>query len=168
MEDLRLVLRLLVALLLAGVLGWERERTRAPAGLRTHMLVGMSTCLIAVLGEIYTERFRGMGQGVVVDPTRVLEAVVGGVSFLGAGTIFVSRGRERVHGLTTAASILATACVGIAAGVEQYLLAGSCTVILFVVLAVLRKLEVRWGTAKPLAGEDGPARRGGGRPHTDA
>lgn len=79
-----------------------------------------------------------------MDPTRVLEAVAAGVSFLGAGTIFVSRGGgERVQGLTTAAAIWSTAAVGLAAGLGRYILAAGVTLLVFAVLQVLGKWERR-------------------------
>ena len=77
------------------------------------------------------------------DPIRVIEAVVTGISFLGAGTIFVSRGKDRVKGLTTAASILVTAAVGMMAGLRYYLLAGAITAMIFIVLHGLGWLKGR-------------------------
>lgn len=139
--DLRILARLLIALALAGVMGWERERAGKAAGIRTHMLVGLGAALFVVLGELFVGRFRGLDERMRFDPLRVIEAVVTGVSFLGAGTIFVARGRERVQGLTTAASIWATAAVGITVGLERYTLAVGTTIIVFLVLRFLHYLE---------------------------
>lgn len=138
--DLNLLLRLVVALVLAGALGWERESTNKDAGLRTHMLVGMASALFMILGEAMIDRYRDSSrQGVQVDMTRVLSAVATGISFLGAGTVFVNR--DRVQGLTTAASILATAAVGIAAGLERYGLAVGSTLLLLLVLRTMRVVK---------------------------
>ena len=141
--------RLLVALVLSGLLGYERERARRPAGLRTHMTVGMAAALFVILAELLAQRYAGH-PNVQADPIRVLEAVVAGISILGAGTIFVLRGKEQVRGLTTAASLLATAGVGVAAGIEAHVLAVGATILLLVVLALLHKLE-----PSRLRGEDG-------------
>jgi putative Mg2+ transporter-C (MgtC) family protein len=137
MQDFDILLRLFVAMVLAGILGWERESTGKAAGVRTHMLVGLGAALFVVLGELFVFRFRQYDENMRFDPIRIIEAVVTGISFLGAGTIFVSRGRGRVKGLTTAASIWATAAVGLAVGLERYLLAALSTALIFVVLRVL-------------------------------
>ena len=139
--ELRLLVRLLVSMVLAGALGWERESTGKAAGLRTHMLVGMSATLFVILGELLIMRFQSYGDAVRFDPIRIIEAVVTGISFLGAGTIFVSGGRQRVRGLTTAASILATSAIGVAVGLEQYVLAAGGTALLLVVLRVFQMFE---------------------------
>lgn len=140
-QDLQLLFRLLVALVLAGILGWERESKGKAAGLRTHMLVGVSAAMFVLLGEVMMSRYAGDTAGVQVDSTRVLSAVATGISFLGAGTIFVSRDHT-VQGLTTAASLLATAAVGIAVGMEHYVLAVGTTLLLFIVLRGLGSLEL--------------------------
>lgn len=140
--DFNILLRLMVALVLAGILGWERERAGKAAGVRTHMLVGLGAALFVVLGELFVFRFRQYDQNMRFDPIRIIEAVVTGISFLGAGTIFVSRGRDRVTGLTTAASIWATAAVGMTVGLERYVLAVGSTILIFIVLRVLSFLDV--------------------------
>jgi putative Mg2+ transporter-C (MgtC) family protein len=144
--DQSILLRLLLALILAGVLGWEREESGKAAGLRTHMLVGMAAVLFVVLGELFVLRFGQYSKNMQFDPIRIVEAVVTGISFLGAGSIFVTQGQERVKGLTTAASILATAAVGMIVGVERYTLAIGSTILVFVVLRVVNLLEA--GLAK--------------------
>ncbi len=141
-SDLYILLRLAVALLLAGVLGWERESIGKSAGIRTHMLVGLGSALFVVLGELFVQHFRQFDQNMRFDPIRIIEAVVTGISFLGAGTIFVSRGKGQVKGLTTAASIWVTAAVGMAVGLERYLLAVLSTALIFIVLRVLGYLDV--------------------------
>ena len=136
------LIRLLVAMVLSGALGWERERADRPAGLRTHMTVGMASALFVVLAEVLVHRY-GTFELTRTDPTRVLQAVVAGIAFLGAGTIFVTGGvRGRPRGLTTAASLLATSGVGVAAAVEAYVLAAGSTALFLVVLAVIGRLPL--------------------------
>ncbi|WP_420473757.1 MgtC/SapB family protein [Noviherbaspirillum sp. ST9] len=139
--DLNILLRLLIALALAGLLGWERERTGKAAGVRTHMLVGMGAALFVILGELFVLRFREYDENMRFDPLRIIEAVVTGISFLGAGTIFVSRGEQHVKGLTTAASIWVTAAVGMLAGLERYLLAAGAAILVFGVLHLAASLK---------------------------
>jgi putative Mg2+ transporter-C (MgtC) family protein len=139
--DFLLLLRLLVAALLCGLLGWERETRGKPAGLRTHMLVGVSAALFVSLGELMIVRYREEGMLMRLNMIDILGAVVSGVSFLGAGMIFVSRGKD-VQGLTTAASILATSAVGVTAGLEHYVLAAGVTILLLFILRVVGWLDV--------------------------
>lgn len=138
--EVTILVRLVVAMVLTGVLGWERETRGRAAGLRTHMLVGVGAALFVGLGEVLVKGFREYGELQQFDPTRMLEAVVAGVSFLGAGSIFFARG-DRVHGLTTAASLWTTAGVGMAAGVGRYVLATGATLLVFFILRVLLRLE---------------------------
>ena len=144
------LLRAVVAIGLSGILGWERESAGKSAGVRTHMLVGLGSTLFVVLGELFIARF-GHQELMRFDPIRIVEAVVTGISFLGAGTIFVSKGDERVQGLTTAASILVTAAVGMMVGLRYYVLAAGITLLVFTVLhglaIVKEKLNVRKGAA---------------------
>ena len=140
--ELSFLLRILVAALLAGVLGYERERARKSAGLRTHMLVGIAAALYTALGmlafEDHAVRYGALG----ADPIRVIQAVALGVGFLGGGMIVTRREGHTVSGLTTAASIWATAAIGIAAGFAYYILAAGATVLLLVVLRVLMRFDV--------------------------
>ncbi len=128
--------RLVVAGLLAGVLGWEREHAGKSAGLRTHMLVGIAAALYTGLAEVASVEL-GAGRS---DPVRAIQAVAMGIGFLGGGIIFVNR-NDRVQGLTTAASIWATAAMGIAAGLAHFWLAAGVTVLLAVVLHVLGRFD---------------------------
>ena len=139
--DLNILLRLMVSLVLSGILGWERESSGKAAGLRTHMLVGMGSTLFVVLGELFVFRFQNGYQNMQFNPIRIIEAVVAGVSFLGTGTIFLSHQRDRVRGLTTAASIWVTAAVGMVVGLERYLVAIGSTLLVFLVLNAVNRLE---------------------------
>lgn len=121
---------LLIAALLSSLIGLDRERRDSPAGLRTHMLVGIGSCLFTILSF---SAFEGS------DPARVAAQIVSGIGFLGAGTIL--QRKQDVHNLTTAASIWATAAVGMAIGTGAWFVAITCTIIVWVVLRVLRKFQ---------------------------
>jgi len=131
---------LLLAALLSMVIGLDRE-LHSPAGLRTHMLVGLGACLFTQL-SIYA-----FHPG---DPARIAAQVVTGVGFLGAGTIL--QRKHNVHHLTTAASIWATAAVGMAVGTGAWFLAILATLITWFILAVLRRIGPR-RLRKATAGE---------------
>jgi putative Mg2+ transporter-C (MgtC) family protein len=136
-----LLLRLLLAGALAAMLGWEREAAHKPAGLRTHMLVGIASALFTILSALAVADYSGPPAGLRSDPVRVIQAVAIGIGFLGSGVIFVDRNHERVQGLTTAASIWATAAIGIAAGLGHFVVAVGSTVILLIVLRGMARFE---------------------------
>lgn len=104
----RIVVRLGIAGLLGGLLGWERETKGKAAGVRTHMLVSMGAAMFVLVAQQ-----AGISAG---DNSRVLQGIVAGVGFLGAGTILKGDGESQVKGLTTAAGIWLTAAIGVAAG----------------------------------------------------
>jgi putative Mg2+ transporter-C (MgtC) family protein len=135
-----LLLRLLAAVGLAAALGWERERARKPAGLRTHMLVGLAASLYAVLATLTLHERTG-DPSLRGDPVRVIQAVALGVGFLGGGVISAGRAHGRVSGLTTAASIWATAAMGVAAGLGYYVIAVGTTALQLIVLRVVGRWE---------------------------
>jgi putative Mg2+ transporter-C (MgtC) family protein len=139
--ELALLVRLVLAGILAGILGWERESARKSAGLRTHMLVGIASALFTVLAELAVRDYPGEEGGLRADPIRVIQAVAIGVGFLGSGVIFVSKNGESVVGLTTAGSIWATAAIGIAAGLGYYILAVGATLLLVGVLRGMSRLD---------------------------
>ena len=147
-----LLLRILLAALFSAAIGYEREATNKGAGLRTHMMVAIGAALFTVLAEVVGRealRFAPQTQPAMegfrlqVVPSGVIEAVATGVGFLGAGTIFVAGNKNHVKGLTTAATIWATAAIGVACGVSHYILAGGATIIALVVLRVLLLVEPR-------------------------
>jgi len=125
-------------MLLGGVIGFERELANKPAGFRTHMLVAGASALLVGMGETLVAKFaEDAGHELIqADPFRIIGAVVSGVSFLGAGTIFRG-GRQHVEGLTTAASLLISASIGVAVGSRQWTTAIGVTLL---TLAVLRAL----------------------------
>ena len=140
-SELQFLIRLLVAATLAAVLGWEREHARKAAGLRTHMLVGIAAALYTGIAELAVSEMPPHPGGFQADPIRVVQAVAIGIGFLGSGVIFVSRHEDRVQGLTTAASIWATAAIGMAAGLGHYVLAVGATIMLLFVLRVLVRFD---------------------------
>lgn len=140
-DELTLLLRLLVAAGLAAILGWERETAHKAAGLRTHMLVGIASALFTVLAELAVNDYPGVEGGLRSDPIRVIQAVAIGIGFLGSGVIFVARDGEHVIGLTTAASVWATAAIGIAAGLGHFIIALGSTALLVLVLRGLARFD---------------------------
>lgn len=140
--EILLLVRLLVAAVLSAALGWERESARKAAGLRTHMLVGIAAALYTAIAELAVSDIPPNSEGFQADPIRAVQAVAIGIGFLGSGVIFVSRHEDRVHGLTTAASVWATAAIGIAAGLELYRLALGATLLLLLVLRVMARFDV--------------------------
>jgi putative Mg2+ transporter-C (MgtC) family protein len=161
--DLVILLRLGIAIVLTGLLGWERQAMGKAAGLRTHILVGFGATLFVGLGEALVRHFSSYEERLQFDPTRVLEAVVAGVAFLGAGMIFFATRERRVHGLTTAASIWTTAGVGMAVGLGRYILAMGATALLLLVLRGLGALEDRWLSEERQRAGEGDADAGARR-----
>jgi putative Mg2+ transporter-C (MgtC) family protein len=148
-RELFILLRLIAAAILSGLIGYERERTGKDAGLRTHMLVAIGAAMFVSFTDLFAQESLPLAPAgapgnfrVQIEPLAVVEAIVTGISFLGAGTIFVSGRGNRVRGLTTAASIWVTAAVGIAVGLERYILAIGATILILIVLHVLDKFDV--------------------------
>lgn len=127
-------LRLLLAMVLGGVIGWQRESAEKPAGFRTHILVCVGAALFTLISAV---GFFGTG----ADPARVASNIVVGIGFLGAGTIWRTGGS--VQGLTTAASLWTVAAIGTAAGVGYYSGALVTTVIVVSVLTLFKVFESR-------------------------
>ena len=136
--------RLLAAVLLGAVIGYERERREKPAGLRTNMLVSIAACLFVVVGiELSSISFGDEGSQ-RQDPLRLIEAVTAGVAFLAAGLIFTSGGK--VRNITTGATLWLAGAVGLACGAGQIPLAAMATVIVIIILTLIRELERLMGT----------------------
>lgn len=129
--------RLACAMLVGLVIGTEREYTHRPAGMRTHILVALGACAVSITGELLFHQYSAIGS--TADPARLSAQVITGVGFLGAGTIM--REGFSVKGLTTAASVWAVACLGIAAGFGYYILAISGMVFIFVTLTFFEWLQ---------------------------
>jgi putative Mg2+ transporter-C (MgtC) family protein len=129
--ELEMVLRLLLAVALGGIVGWERQMAKKPAGLRTHLLVCIGAALFT-LASIY-----GFEGG---DPARVAAGIVAGIGFLGAGTIIRS-GEGILVGLTTASSIWAVAAIGMVSGAGLYILAAVGTAVMLIALRIFKRFE---------------------------
>jgi putative Mg2+ transporter-C (MgtC) family protein len=136
-----MVARLALAALFGSVIGLERERLLWAAGLRTHMLVCVGSCLIMLVSAFGFGDVLGT-EHVVLDPSRIAAQVVSGIGFLGAGTILL-RG-EVVKGLTTAASLWGVAAIGLAVGSGLYVPAIATTVLVVAILAGVKPFEERW------------------------
>jgi putative Mg2+ transporter-C (MgtC) family protein len=125
----RITLRLLVAATLGGLLGYERERQGKSAGVRTHMLVAIGAALFVLIPQ--------QAGASSVDLSRVLQGLIAGVGFLGAGAIIVGTKEVEARGLTTAASIWVTAAIGVAAGMGRESTAVLSTLIALLILSVV-------------------------------
>ncbi|MBP3950455.1 MgtC/SapB family protein [Bacillus suaedae] len=149
-EMLETAIRLVTIIFLSGLIGLEREIKNRPAGLRTHILVGLGSCLLMLLSLNGFSEFIAENEGVsMIDPARIPSYVVSGIGFLGAGTILV-QGRRGVQGLTTAASIWLVAAIGLVVGVGMYYEAIITTFIVFLTLLTLNSLEhkLKWKESK--------------------
>lgn len=131
-QTTRVVWRMAMALALGAAIGWDRERRDAEAGLRTHMLVALGAALFVLV-----PLEAGMDDEQL---SRVVQGLVSGIGFLGAGAVLKDSDEGRIHGLTTAATIWATAAVGIAAGLGHTGTAAIATVFMLLVLVWLRRL----------------------------
>jgi putative Mg2+ transporter-C (MgtC) family protein len=131
--DLQIFVRLLVALVIGALVGYERELAGKPAGLRTHGMVSLGAALFTVV-SLYG--FEG-----AADPARVAAQIIPGIGFLGAGAILHQRGS--IHGLTTAASLWVTAALGLAVGVGMILIALATTMLVFLLLRFGPRLKSR-------------------------
>jgi putative Mg2+ transporter-C (MgtC) family protein len=132
-QQLTILWHIALAMGFGGVIGLQREMADKPAGLRTHMMVAGAAALFAALSTLSLQHYsdtRG-------DPTRIFQAIVMGVSFIGAGTIIHRSGGEGVQGLTTAASLLVSAGVGVAVMQDQLILALGISVLALIVLTVI-------------------------------
>ncbi len=131
---LQIILRLLLAVVCGGVIGMERGRKGRPAGFRTHVLVCLGSALTVMTNEFMIQKY---GTG---DPTRMAAQVVSGIGFLGAGTILVT-GRRKIRGLTTAATLWASGCLGLAIGAGFYVASLAGTALIWGVNSLLQRLE---------------------------
>lgn len=141
---IEICLRLLAALGLCALIGFEREARDHAAGLRTNMLVGLAAATFAIINALLVAELDGIASGegaleINVDPLRLIEAVTGGVAFLAAGLIIFARGR--VRGLTTGASMWLSAAIGLASGLGQWVVAVPATLLGVAVLAGVRVVE---------------------------
>jgi len=136
LNDTQILIRLFLSLILSGLIGLERQIHRRTAGLRTHILVGLGSCLI-MLTSLYI--FAIYKNEVPLDPARIAAGVITGIGFLGAGTII--RERQGIRGLTTAASLWVVAGIGLATGCGFYKAALFTTILALITLFFLRYVE---------------------------
>ncbi len=131
--------RVLVAFVLSFLIGLDREKNKRPAGLKTHVIVALGSCLVTVVPFIYADTYG-------VDPTRIPAQVISGIGFLGAGTIL--RYGENVVGLTTAATLWVSGCIGVAAGLGEVSVCLLVTLLIFVVLKIVPYFERKFFAKK--------------------
>ena len=131
MLELEYVLRMIVAMALGGIIGLERECIKRPAGLRTHMLVALGSCIFMIVSVKFS-----------IDPARIAAGVVTGMGFIGAGTIIAEKEKHKeiVLGVTTAASLWTTSAIGLLVGIGEYVLASFATLLVFAIL-IIRIIE---------------------------
>lgn len=144
-SELHILIRLLLALVLGGLVGFEREQSNHAAGFRTNILVCLGSCLLMLLSMYGFAAFVDE-VNVRVDPARLAAAVITGIGFLGAGTILFTG--KSITGLTTAASLWVVSAIGLAVGAGFYFAAGITTIMVLVTLWAFNKLEKRYISAK--------------------
>ncbi len=141
--QLDFLIKVSISILLGGIVGVEREFAKKSAGIRTHMLIcGVSTLLVGI-GYAFAFSYESISLNdfFQADPYRIISAIITGIGFIGAGTIIQRESKERIDGLTTAASLLFVAAIGMAVGLNQYYLAIGSTIILLLVNYLIRILQ---------------------------
>lgn len=129
-------LRLFLAVIFGGIIGLERGATKHPAGFRTHILVCVGATLAMLTNQFVYETMTN-----IADPTRMGAQVITGVGFLGVGTILVTGGGQKIKGLTTAAGLWASACIGLAVGIGFYSGAIIAVLLVFASLKFFKRIE---------------------------
>ena len=136
-EKTDIIIKLLLAVFLAGIIGIERQKAQKAAGFRTYGLVGLGACMLTILSVGAFDDYIGLTS---FDPSRIISNIIVSIGFIGAGIIFHQG--IKVEGLTTAAGIWLAAIIGIAVGMELYFLAITGTIIAFIIMGILRKLNL--------------------------
>ena len=124
--EIQSIIKLLLGIILAGIIGLERSSWSKPAGFRTHALVGVSGVLVMLAGEYMAQKYN-------IDPSRIPAQLLSGIGFLGAGTIL--RDGFNVKGLTSASTLLAVTCIGLCVGAGYYLCAIIATALVYIILS---------------------------------
>ncbi|MDR3561938.1 MAG: MgtC/SapB family protein [Negativicutes bacterium] len=148
MSDLEVIIRLIASCILGGIVGYERQSRNKAAGLRTHILVSLGSCLVMLLSQMIYYSVQGLTNA---DPARLAAQVISGIGFLGAGSIMANRQGFTVTGLTTAASLWVVAAVGLATGAGYWVAAGVTTLLVYLTLTALGRLERRIKACSPTA-----------------
>jgi putative Mg2+ transporter-C (MgtC) family protein len=138
LEILDIVLRIVLSILFSGLVGLEREKTKKPAGLRTHVLVSLGATVVMLTGIALAGDYQDISP---TDPSRMGAQVISGIGFLGAGTIL--RSGFDVRGLTTAATIWAVGCIGLAIGAGYYEIALSASAAVFIILRAFSHINLK-------------------------
>ncbi len=133
--ELNILLHVVIAALLCGIIGYEREKEDKPAGIKTNMVVGGAVALLVSLGEVIVAHFDevGFNEFISMDPTRIIQAIIVGISFIGAGIVLQIETEYKIKYLTTASIILFSTGIGIAVALNQYVLAVGVTVFILVI-----------------------------------
>lgn len=139
------IFKLALAAVCGGFIGYEREHSHRPAGFRTHILVAVGAALVMTTSSFLSDQYAGVMD---IDPTRMSAQVISGIGFLGAGTIL--REGFSVKGLTTAASLWAVSCVGIAVGSGFYVGALIATLVIYITLNLLKRVSARGNAGRNL------------------
>ena len=143
-EEIDILLKVVIAFCLGGIIGIERELAKKPAGIRTHMFVAGSATLVMSLSSILIYDFNQSFGIVQSDPVRVIEAIIVGISFIGAGTVLKSERDHTVYYLTTAASILFAAGIGITVALDKFGLAIALTILVILVNSGVGSVEQKF------------------------
>ncbi|WP_439644409.1 MgtC/SapB family protein [Companilactobacillus nodensis] len=145
LDIITVIIRLLLATGISGVIGWDRAHKHRPAGIRTHILVCLGACIVAMIQKeigfdaIAVARQYPAYKGIIrADEARLIAQVISGIGFLGAGTIIVEH--HSIKGLTTAASLWVVACIGLAVGMGNYTIAVASFVVVYGVVAFLKQI----------------------------
>lgn len=141
-SQLWILLDVLIASILAAMVGFERERKDRPAGMRTNMIVGGASCLLVSLSVPLTAFMVGHESSKIItsDPIRIIQALVVGLGFIGGGTILKLTDEKEVKGITTAATLLYTSALGICVALGQYYVAVGVVILILVINFLLDKL----------------------------
>lgn len=142
-DQLYILLDIVIACILGGIVGLEREMSNKPAGFRTNMLIAGSAALFVCVSKEMVLYFPEdeFSQRIMSDPIRVIQAIVVGVSFIGAGTILKQKGGDAILYLTTAATILFSTGIGICVALHKYYLAVGLVIIVFIINRVIKYFE---------------------------
>jgi putative Mg2+ transporter-C (MgtC) family protein len=140
--ELDILLHVVMASFLSGLIGFEREKVDKPAGIRTNMLVGGAVALLVSLGKIIVEDYQEAGLSEIIgsDPTRIIQAIIVGISFIGAGMVLQIEKEYKIKYLTTAATILFSSGIGMSVALKQYYLAVGVTLFILFVNFIIGKI----------------------------
>ncbi|MBQ3425546.1 MAG: MgtC/SapB family protein [Clostridia bacterium] len=150
--DLIFILRMVLAAICGGFLGYERKHRGKSAGIRTHLVVAVASALMMIISKYGFSDMESVAVDYRLDPSRIAAGIVSGVGFLGAGMIFIRR--KTPQGLTTAAGIWATSGIGMAIGAGMYVVGIAATVIIYFAQLILHRMPKQDKTKNDLDGSD--------------